>query len=202
MFIMILMERKKSDIKLVLRGTSAWQSQKMRFLSPCISKFQNTKEERFSNYLRLSELNVHNDFTGAIESDINLSWEATVRGTHKKGVSCHLASSVLERHLACESWKSFRSLWIILVFCLNSGTILKLSSMAKVFVTLQLTLLYTMLVIWSSNNICDDRADNIQIWQKKGTGKNTKTDEFLEKLQKGEGGSFSIQKAMLQILGL
>ena len=73
MFIMILMEQKKSDIKLVLRGTSAWQSQKMRFLSPCISKFQNTKEERFSNYLRLSELNVHNDFTGAIESDINLS---------------------------------------------------------------------------------------------------------------------------------
>ena len=148
------MEQKKSDIKLVLRGTSAWQSQKMRFLSPCISKFQNTKEERFSNYLRLSELNVHNDFTGAIESDINLSWEATVRGTHKKGVSCHLASSVLERHLACESWKSFRSLWIILlVFCVNSGTILMSSSMAKVVVILQLTLLYTLLVIWSSDNI-------------------------------------------------
>ena len=36
-------------------------------LSPYISSFQNAQEDRFSNYFRLSELNVHNDFNGAKE---------------------------------------------------------------------------------------------------------------------------------------
>ena len=35
-----------------------------------------------------------------------------------------------------------------------------------------------------------------------GTDDATKAEEFSEKFQKGEGGSFSIQKIMLQILDL
>ena len=39
-------------------------------------------------------------------------------------------------------------------------------------------------------------------WRHFGTDDGTKTDEFSEKFQKGGGESFSIQKFMLQILGL